>query len=222
MFVIGAPAYAKDSWFSRACDQLLAVRPVDSPAIRRVQEELELEVRRNAKFSPHRYSVQTTRLEFLKDRTIGVEISVGLGSHHLPVRPINLKIFANPEAHALSWKDDDKGLARAPTLFLFFEDVSVNLEDGTTMTIEQLFKKEFELVLEKNPNMRAQMNSVFADQHRGLDFRPRYHNHKLIWVEGDLANFQVKRILLLALDKAYSQIVNDTRYAVKKAEKPPN
>jgi hypothetical protein len=214
--------HAAPGWWARTCSRLIETRAATpTPELLHVENELRNEIHRNSKFSAHAVAMSHGPLEFLAQKPLGIEIVPTLSSDYRRVRDVDLRIFVNPSAIDLKWDDEVNALADGPALMLLFEDLPVRTNRGHETTVQALFEQEFAAVVAKNPEIQAQMKTVAAGNFSALSFRREYRDFKVTWVEGKIPNFQVKRILLLALDNAFSQIAGDSRYAMKKDPAPP-
>jgi hypothetical protein len=214
-------AFATPGWWARTCGKLIETRrSTPPPELLHVENEMRDEIHRNSKYSPHRLNMSHGPLEFLVQRPLGIEILPTLSEDYRQVRPVDLRIFVNPSAVDLKWGDEVSTLADGPALVLLFEDIPV-LIDGKESSIQALFEQEFAAVQAKNPEIQGQMKTTPAGKLEGVNFRSEYRDYKVTWVEGKIANLQVKRILLLALDNAFSKLAKDPRYALKKTSDLP-
>jgi hypothetical protein len=186
----------------------------------RVETELREEVFRQNRMSQHRLAITHTPLDFLAAKPLGIEVLPQPSAQMSPVRQVDIRLFANPDAGAFDWTDEATDLGESASLMLLFEEVPVRARNGET-TIQDIVEKEFVAILDRNPGLRARMHVSTAGEFAALAFRREYAHHKVMWIEGDLPNFKVKRAMVLALDVAYAALMSDPRYAEKKPSGPP-
>jgi hypothetical protein len=217
-------SFAATGWFARACERLALGKPPVTPPefLTRVETELRDEVYRQNRINHHGLNLGHAPLEYLELKPVGVEILPQLSPEMLTVRPVDIRLFVNPDSAAQNWKDQATDLGDGPTVVLLFEEVPVRLAAGSPdSTIQDIVERQFAEILDRNPDIKAQMRVSKAAEFPALRFRREYANHKVMWIEGDVPNFKVKRSMLLALGTAFQALASDLRYAQKKPTPPP-
>jgi hypothetical protein len=221
VMLITQNSFAATGWFARACERLTIKAPVTPPEfLQRVENEMREELYRQNRVSHHQFTLSHAPLEYLLQKPVGVEILPQLAGDMSPVRPVDIRLFANPDAGALDWEDHGTDLGDGPSLVLLFEDVPVRTGEGE-VSVQDLVEHQFADILTKNSDISAHMRASTAAEFPPLRFRREYANHKVMWIEGDLPNFKVKRAMLLSLEAAYQALTEDSRYAQKKPAPAP-
>jgi hypothetical protein len=215
--------HALPAWLSQGCAALFGARtpPVSSTDLENVRQAMGHELFRANQYTHHKFRPHIKEFDFISHRQMGLEIKPELAADFTAVRPVMINLFANPAAVDLDWTDRGADLAAAPSLLLIYEDVPVRDQGGRDRSVAELFQQGLTETLKSNPTLQARLRVMTAEEFPRLNVDGDLTNHKILWLEGGLKNFQVKRIMLLETEKVYGAIANDPRYAVRNPAKGP-
>jgi hypothetical protein len=208
LFCVSAPA---KSW----CDRLLFRKDNSIERLQVIAGSLETQIRHNNRFTPYPIQVEIERLEFLNKQPLGVVLNPELRDKEWLYQP-NLTAFVNPNMIELDWSDTKRGLDHQPGFLLLVENVKVRKTTGNELSLTQLLHEEAEIIRSRNPELNFQIMQASASEFRDLKFKMSSDNHFVVWVEGEIENFQAKRILLIMLEHAFEALARDAKYVRKK------
>jgi hypothetical protein len=217
LLAASAMANAGPQWWTSLCNGILSkkVREIP-PELGAIERAFEIELSRENRYSSRHMEMATKPLSFLVDEPYGIEIKPHLTGTMEIVRGVELKLFTNPQSYGLNWSGELGTLAQGPNLIVLFEDVLVDDGHGTDVLLSDLMAKEAYEVFRRYPNMDGKVHIQTVQNFGGLPFKREFRHHSVMWIEGNLLNFQTIRTTILAAQYAYEHLANDSRYLKSK------
>ena len=218
-----APALAK-SWFHVACERILGAPRLNMTAqLGANLDSLSRDAYRINRSGRNILKTEVAELEWYKGSPVTAMTSPRLhASMEWVVTPPVVQVFFRPE-FANQKLDDDSGhqIARSRAVVALIDDVQVTKRDGTVRRLSDLMADEARYIRERNKAMSAfEVRFATGASIDWMDLHSRHSGKVVVWLEGDLENFQVKRTLLLMMDVAFQELTHDRAFVREKPNKP--
>jgi hypothetical protein len=204
-------AFAKPRWIE-ACEAALGLKSrANFERLNEIAELLNNQIRVNNRFTPYPVEARIESLKFLSDNPTGVIMRPALKPAQSWVTKPEMAVMVNPNMLHLDFADIKTELGKSPALLLVFDNVQT-LSGGKEALLAELLEKEAQAIRERNPDMQFQLRMVPAVNFGQLEFASRDQAKMIAWIEGDLENFQAKRILLVMMENAFEHLAADPAY----------
>jgi hypothetical protein len=195
------------SWLRHACARILNSEEyqANSSRLQHISRLMELQLQHSNRFTSYPIRPSIEPLSFISDNPESIILRPSLKGLHK--NEPNILAFVNPELAAADWTEDHQGLCKAPSLLLLIENLPVRNDRGESVSLADLLTAEAGQIHDRNPELHFQLRSSVASDFKGLKFSSEAREHLVFWVEGDLQNFQVERIIFLAMEQAFENYV---------------
>ncbi|MBX3020448.1 MAG: hypothetical protein KF799_02125 [Bdellovibrionales bacterium] len=217
LLAMAVPAHAK-SWWATTCERLLgAKRTQISERLRLVANSLQTQIHFNNRFTAFPQGSDFESLDFLSHESISVVVRPTLGHEFEWVRQPRLEVFANPHTLGLNWEDQGDGICGQYAFLMLLEDVEVQVTPERRMRLSDLLIEEVQIIRRRNPRLNFELKWSRAEEFAALPISPAHSDKLVVWTEGDIENFQAKRILLVVMDHVFTALTRDPAFVRVKA-----
>ncbi len=215
---------ARASWLGDLCARALG-RPSVNPnaeEVHRVEVSLTSEIHRSNIYSSQHFELsEVDHFDQIQGRPATAIAELALSSSYEWIVPVSVTVFANPLHVKDDWNDHGSNLGKVPALLVLFEDVRLKNSQGKKALLSEVMKDEALRIQKHAPDVNVKLNFVPVGEFKELEFTARAQGKTLMWAEGSIENFQLKRITLLSAQYAFEQVAHDPRFAILKHEHAP-